>query len=696
MDGAVTRAFLARLANIVGSAGTVLLIVHFLSPVEQGYYYTLLSLVSLQIVFELGFSFVVQQLAAHERAHLDLGDDGTVSGNIRAHARLASALRLTLRWYTAAALFMGLMLAPLGFVFFTRHALPGAEQVHWRGPWFTAIAASVAGLWCVPYYSFLEGCGYVKAVAAMQLRQAIAAMLLAWTALVLHAGLFAPALVIVGYVGVGLHFLATHRRLLFGLLRHRARASGANMHIDWRSEVWPFQWRIAVSWMCSYFTVQALVPILFALRGPVEAGRVGMSLSVVGYMSVLALAWTSTKATPFGFLIARREFDRLLELFRRAAAQSMAAFGVIAACALAAVAVLPDISPHLAARMAPAPLFSLFVLGAAANHLAQNFAILLRSFKQEPFLWQSLTVAAVNILLAAALIPHLGISGAAFGYCTAMCAVGLPYALAIFRRTCRGHLGMHEVAASEGSTAMTGKRYARSGAVEQLRQLCRMADFLLLLAALRVRGYFSAVASLRRSVLIELGPGPTRLASLKRRIFAQVIFLDQSDFGIFDPGLRIANFEEMDDAGQVLGTWCGLDPKTPVLFFADHCLEHVSQEKLLPFLHSLAHSGYAACFRVPNTLSARGLHSFRRDETHRTAFEPELRDRLESIGFAIFPWMRWYRPRLMMQALLGRGAWMKHAEEIALCVTPVHAAARDEIRISARPAAVHNSSESEL
>ena len=47
MDGAVTYAFLARLMSVSGSAGTVLLIVRFLSPVEQGYYYTLLSLVSL-------------------------------------------------------------------------------------------------------------------------------------------------------------------------------------------------------------------------------------------------------------------------------------------------------------------------------------------------------------------------------------------------------------------------------------------------------------------------------------------------------------------------------------------------------------------------------------------------------------------------------------------------------------------------
>ena len=285
MDGAVTYAFVARLMSIAGSAGTVLLIVRFLSPVEQGYYYTLLSLVSLQVVFELGFSFVIQQLAAHECVRLEFGPDGGVSGDPGAHARLASALELSVRWYTMAAVAMAVLLAPLGAVFFSRYTAAAHVHVAWQGPWLAAVLASSVSLWCMPFYSFLEGCGHVRAVAAMRLRQAVASALFAWAPLVLHRGLYSPALVIVGYIAVGLLYVAGHRRLLVGLLRHRPCANA----IAWKREIWPFQWRIAVSWMCSYFTVQVFIPILFARRGPVEAGQMGMSLSITGYMTVLAL-----------------------------------------------------------------------------------------------------------------------------------------------------------------------------------------------------------------------------------------------------------------------------------------------------------------------------------------------------------------------------------------------------------------------
>ncbi len=137
LDGPVAYTFLARIVNIVGSTGTVLLIVRFLSPVEQGYYYTLLSLVSLQMVFELGFSFVIQQLATHECVHLqsacrrkrDRRPRGTSSSGIRSAAYVAVVYR--------CSRCNGSILVPLGTVFFAHHTA-GAHPVAWQGPWLTA------------------------------------------------------------------------------------------------------------------------------------------------------------------------------------------------------------------------------------------------------------------------------------------------------------------------------------------------------------------------------------------------------------------------------------------------------------------------------------------------------------------------------------------------------------------------------
>src|ERR1017187_5170515 len=104
LDRAIAFTVLARFWSSFAGMVTVLLIARFLSPNEQGYYYTFFSLVALQIVFELGFSFVVLQLAAHERAQLTFLPDGRVEGNPVAHARLASVLQMSVRWYSIAGL----------------------------------------------------------------------------------------------------------------------------------------------------------------------------------------------------------------------------------------------------------------------------------------------------------------------------------------------------------------------------------------------------------------------------------------------------------------------------------------------------------------------------------------------------------------------------------------------------------------
>src|SRR5260370_5849801 len=122
LDRAIAFTVLARAIQILGSTDTVLLILRFLTPVEQGYYYTLLSLVSLQVIFELGFSFVILQMAAHECAHLTLHADGRIDGDPIAHARLASILQKTFRWYLVAAVILCASLLPVGRYFFSRHA----------------------------------------------------------------------------------------------------------------------------------------------------------------------------------------------------------------------------------------------------------------------------------------------------------------------------------------------------------------------------------------------------------------------------------------------------------------------------------------------------------------------------------------------------------------------------------------------
>ena len=143
LDRAVGFTVLARFWGSAAGLVTVLLIARFLSPAEQGYYYTFGSLVAMQMIFELGFSYVILQMASHERARLSISADYEITGDPIAHARLASVIQKSVRWYSVAAVLMAATLVPVGFHFFSTHQHAG-PTVFWRLPWcFAALMAAL-------------------------------------------------------------------------------------------------------------------------------------------------------------------------------------------------------------------------------------------------------------------------------------------------------------------------------------------------------------------------------------------------------------------------------------------------------------------------------------------------------------------------------------------------------------------------
>jgi hypothetical protein len=405
LDRAIGFTLLARGWSSVAGLITLRLIAGHLSLEEQGYYYTFGSLVALQIVFELGFSSVILQLASHEAAHLTIPHGGLISGNSTAHQRLASVLQRSIRWYFIASILMVCSVIPAGIHFFGKHPQTN-PPIAWLLPWCAVVLAATFTFQIDPLFSFLEGCGFVPQVARTRFWQAFTGSVLAWTALLLHHGLYAPALLIAGQALAGSTWLASQRKLLL----HLFRFDTAGNRITW-NEVWPFQWRIAISWLCGYFISQLFNPILFVYWGAAAAGQMGMSLTLMNAISSVALAWVYTKAAPFGQMVARKDYAQLDRVFFRAVTQS------VILCSLGALALwLADCflyahhSPYAPRILPPLP-FGMLLVVPVLNQIVASQALYLRAHKQEKFL--------INSILGATCIAistfFLGRYYAAFG-----------------------------------------------------------------------------------------------------------------------------------------------------------------------------------------------------------------------------------------------------------------------------------------
>jgi hypothetical protein len=428
---AVVNSILSRAWSVVAGPVSLACVARFLSREEQGFYYTFWSVLGLQIVFELGFSFVIAQFASHERANLRYVD-GRMTGDARSHQRLASLLRLSVKWYCAAGLFMIVVLLPAGFLFFMHYS--HGSGVQWTWPWILVAALTACNLMLIPFAALLEGAGHIEDVTRMRLLQLMVTNIIVWISQAAGARLYSAVILSLSMAAFAACWMAIRHRRLFLDLWHAATDAHP---IDWHAEVWPFQWRMAVSWVSGYIIFQLFNPILFAARGAVEAARMGMSLMVVMSIATFALAWINARAVDYGALIARRRFEELDAIFRASLWQSIGAMSFLSAGFLAAVMLLRAIHHPLAERLlTPLPLL-LLIVGTILNHVFVAEASYLRAFKREPFMGVTLLLATLSVGGSVLVAKRYGAMGIASVFVSVMAIVAAGGGTAIFLRARR-------------------------------------------------------------------------------------------------------------------------------------------------------------------------------------------------------------------------------------------------------------------
>lgn len=426
IDRAIGWTAAARIWPILAGPVSVVLIAARLNAGEQGFYYTFASIVSFQVMFELGLGMVVLQFASHEKAFLEWQSDGTVQGSDVEKGRLAALFRKTLQWYAIATALSAATLLTGGTLFLAFKPTPVGG---WLAPWTAVAFLAGATLFLTPFLSVLEGCGLVADVARVRTWQVIASNIAGWIVLIAGGRLWAsPAISIASLLVGGAWVLAIHRRFFSDLLHTRGDG------ISWREEVWPFQWRIAVSWISSYFLFHLFIPVLFASRGPAAAGRMGMSLALASAVYAVSNSLMTTKIPRFGELIARRDFAELDARFFPAMGQSFGVMALGATVLFAGTLALRAVGHRWSERLLEPVPFALLLAAMTVNTIFFAEAVYLRAHKSEPllgvFVASALAVGASTLFLGRA----YGATGMMLGYFSATLIVSAGGGTLVFLR----------------------------------------------------------------------------------------------------------------------------------------------------------------------------------------------------------------------------------------------------------------------
>ncbi len=417
IDKAIFFTLLGRGLQIATALFTVIFIARYLSAEEQGYYYTFSSIVAVQVFFELGLTQIITQFVAHEASYLKIVGGTELEGDENYKSRLASLLRFCAKWYLMFSAILLIVLSIAGYFFFWKYEAT-EESIEWQLPWILLAIGTAFNLLLSPVLAFIEGLGKVKEVAEIRLVQQIIHPVVVWGGLALGSKLFVSGadailrVVVVAIILVKFPFL----KLLRNIWNYQKEGK-----VLYMQEIFPFQWRIALSWISGYFIFQLFNPVLFATEGAKVAGQMGMTMAALNGLQALTLSWINTKVPMMSGLIAQHKYKELDSLFD-ATMKRMLLIGTLLLLAFLAVMFIIqtyDICPfgiEIGDRFLSIVPMALMAWAIFTMFPINGWATYLRCHKKEPLLTNSVVIAILCCLSTVIVGNFYGLLGMTIGF----------------------------------------------------------------------------------------------------------------------------------------------------------------------------------------------------------------------------------------------------------------------------------------
>ncbi len=412
---------LLRCWSIFSGAVTTLLITRYFPPADQGYYYTIMSVLGVQVFFELGLNQVVLNLVSHESASLVADEMGNIQGNLFKLVRLKGLMEFLRKWYRSAAVLFFLLGGILGFLFIAKNG-HSYERYRLFFVWISAVFITSFNLFLSPELAFIEATGKVGQVARIRTAYLIVGSILQWFLMINGGNLWAILPIPVTSLIVTLFWLRTYKC--------RIAESIPSSPVLWRRDIFPLQWRIAVSWICGYFIFNLFTPIIFKFHGPVQAGRIGVALSIFSSITGLGLSWINAHIPTFSKNISLGETNKLNNLFDSVSIRAVLTTASISLILVGTIKTCEFYDIDLAKRIAPSGTLIWIGFAAVLNTIIHAAASYMRAHREEPMLIVSV-FSALSIIIV--LMVFKGdIAAMMRGYALVVAFVSLPWTAHLF------------------------------------------------------------------------------------------------------------------------------------------------------------------------------------------------------------------------------------------------------------------------
>lgn len=375
VDGAIFWSVFNRGIGLLKGPFTVYFIVKYLSTQEQGLWYTFVNLSALTMLVDLGFTQIISQFISHEYAALK-EVSGKLVGKSGAVDRMMALTKFSIRFYSYVILIATSILMIVGHFYFR------SETRFILFAWYLYAVIGGINLFGSLLLSIYQGLDKIVTIQKNMLIGSIANSLCTWGMLMLHFKIW--ALLAGSFLSILITLVLLYRSatpLWWQIIKYRVYDK-----YNFLKETIPLQWRYAISFICSYLLVYAYVPATFKLVGPIEAGQLGLTLTIMTVINGVANSWVVTKVPKLNVLVAQGNYSDLNSMFKKSITIGLFIQVFLSCFTLFGIFILTRFLPSFAKRFLDMNLIFWLLISQIPAYFITGFSLYLRAFKKEPFM----------------------------------------------------------------------------------------------------------------------------------------------------------------------------------------------------------------------------------------------------------------------------------------------------------------------
>jgi hypothetical protein len=406
IDRAILLLFVSQILRLITGPVTAFLIIKYLSPVNQGIYYTIGSISALQIIFESGMGQCILKATSSRFNGNGVELSKTKTLQAEDQYNIGPVFRFAVKFFTGMALLFIFVIGITSYIFFLKSIALNYEIFIAS---FLSIVGTALSMLLISVSGVLEGLQQIETVFKARLVCAIIQFLTIVTSLV--CGLDIVTLGIVSIVAP-ITFLIFIFKNWPDFLQ-KLWQSGKGQRLKWKVEIWPFQKRMIINSLCAYAAWSFATPLIFKMVNPITAGQYALNWGILRSISGFASSWTYTKLGILGQLIQQGNHKEVSRQTNRLTLQGITVFTAGSLSYITAILLFGIIKPDYANRFGP---FSLVIILVITN-LLQLFLLMrshyMHAYGVDGFVNLTVITTIITVSLQIYFAPDYGAIGVA-------------------------------------------------------------------------------------------------------------------------------------------------------------------------------------------------------------------------------------------------------------------------------------------